>query len=268
MMRAVLIGSVTLMMGRLAAATTQREDALYDCGLCVFTAENAWESGNSFQHVCESLFGAAQMCEPFLLRHPDISSIAPSNARQFCQNLGACSDVSNLPPAHSMEQGLDIRVSKAYGSRGYDKVRLSVISNESISSEYFTYSELFKYRWTTNVLNTGLVTLTPGEKTTLTIAGQEVHIKIPREDEPVRGVVVADPCITSDYVWCTYREEFDTYNRSSELLNAIHSHEDTDFWMILGDNFYDPQGDATASWFATLSPETKSKVQDCFYLHL
>ncbi len=37
-------------------------------------------------------------------------------------------------------------------------------------------------------------------------------------------------------------------------------HDDTDFWAILGDNFYDRYGKLTTSFFDALSLEVKSKV--------
>jgi hypothetical protein len=104
--------------------------------------------------------------------------------------------------------GLDVRVSKALGSRGYDKVRLSVIANHTISSDLFSYGSPFKYRWTSNsetgvnVLNTGIVTVTPGTTTKFAIEGQIVEVSIPKEKEGVRGVIIADPCFTSKYIVC------------------------------------------------------------------
>ena len=64
--------------------------------------------------------------------------------------------------ANTNTDALDIRVSKALGSKGYNKIRLSVISNTTISSSLFTYSSQFKYRWTSNYLSTGVVSVTPG----------------------------------------------------------------------------------------------------------
>jgi hypothetical protein len=43
----------------------------------------------------------------------------------------------------------DLRVSKALGDKGYDKVRVSVIAGpEAVFDDFkFTYAEPFKYRW-------------------------------------------------------------------------------------------------------------------------
>jgi hypothetical protein len=68
-----------------------------------------------------------------------------------------------------------------------------VISNHSISSPYFSYSETFKYRWQTNevygtnVLNTGIVSVNVGEKTQFQIEGQTVNIFVPKQGACVRG---------------------------------------------------------------------------------
>ena len=164
-------------------------------------------------------------------------------SRNICRSLARCpSEVSSLeafPRTSSGSAYNDIRVSKALGSRGYDKIRLSVISNSTIQSEYFTYSSQFQYRWTGNYISTGIVTATPGKKTTFNIAGTEVEVFIPLENTGVRGVITADPCFQSNWIVCIYQNSFQTFNRTIELLNAINAYDDFSFWSILGDNFYD-----------------------------
>jgi len=155
---------------------------------------------------------------------------------------------------------MDVRVTKAMGNKGYDKIRLSVISNTSIESEYFTYSSQFRYRWTSNYLSTGIVSVVPGQKTTLSVGGLAVEVLLPLEDAGIRGVIVADPCFQSEWIVCVYQKTFSTFSRTTELLNAINAFEDVSFWNILGDNFYDQSGEASAAWFAALSPASKAKV--------
>lgn len=155
---------------------------------------------------------------------------------------------------------MDVRVTKAMGNKGYDKIRLSVISNASVESEYFTYSSQFKYRWTSNYLSTGIVSVTPGQKTVLSVAGMEVEVLLPLQNEGIRGVIIADPCFQSDWIVCVYQKAFNTFSRTTELLNAINSFDDVSFWNILGDNFYDQSGEASAAWFAALSAASKAKV--------
>eukprot|EP00595_Chromulina_sp_UTEXLB2642_P001464 CAMPEP_0196765534 /NCGR_PEP_ID=MMETSP1095-20130614/9517_1 /TAXON_ID=96789 ORGANISM="Chromulina nebulosa, Strain UTEXLB2642" /NCGR_SAMPLE_ID=MMETSP1095 /ASSEMBLY_ACC=CAM_ASM_000446 /LENGTH=405 /DNA_ID=CAMNT_0042123769 /DNA_START=200 /DNA_END=1417 /DNA_ORIENTATION=- len=155
----------------------------------------------------------------------------------------------------------DIRVAKAIGSRGYDKIRLSVISNQTIDSDLFDYSEQFKHRWTDKYLNTGIVTITPGVVNTISITkDSSIDVYIPNEGDGIRGVIIADPCFQSQWITCAYKDKFDMFDHLTSLLNAINSHDDVHFWQILGDNFYDQQGAASSAWFAALTTETKSKV--------
>jgi len=125
------------------------------------------------------------------------------------------------------------------GNKGYDKIRLSVISNTTVESEYFTYSAQFKYRWTSNYLSTGIVSVTPGKKTVLSVGGVDVEVLLPLQTDGIRGVIIADPCFQSEWIVCVYQKTFNTFSRSTELLNAINSFDDVSFWNILGDNFYD-----------------------------
>jgi hypothetical protein len=261
---------------------------IYDCLVCQYSTERALQKKlPSISEGCLDVFGDADnMCSAYSSRHSmDMSphktaaatgpgADAGADPHALCQGWGVCSDISTegwraiaetrrreaAPGGAGTEAGLDVRISKAYGSRGYDKIRVTVISSAPIESEIFSYSEKFRYRWTDNVLNTGIVSVIPGEINTLDIAGEKFEIFIPLEDSPVRGVIVADPCFSNEFVWCSYGDDFDTYNRSTALLNAVNSHSDNDFWMILGDNFYDQSGGPTAEWFAGLTKETKSKV--------
>lgn len=97
----------------------------------------------------------------------------------------------------AIADGLDIRVSKAMGSRGYNKLRVSVLSNHSITSDIFSYSEPFKYRWTSNslngdlFLNTGILTVDTGKKSSVTIEGQKIDLFVPNENDATRGVILA-----------------------------------------------------------------------------
>jgi hypothetical protein len=87
-----------------------------------------------------------------------------------------------------------------------------------------------------------------------------VDIYIPNEGEGVRGVILADPCFQSEWIVCMYQGKFSPFQRHTDLLNAIFAHDDTHYWQILGDNFYDQQGSASSSWFDALSAQTKSRV--------
>jgi len=110
------------------------------------------------------------------------------------------------------------------------------------------------------VLNTGIVSVTPGVKTTYTVNGQNIDILIPKKGDGTRGAILADPCFTSEWIVCAYAHRFDTFARTTELLNAMMAHEDLSYFQILGDNFYDQNGNPSASFFNALTLETKSKV--------
>ena len=46
----------------------------------------------------------------------------------------------------------------------------------------------------------------PGVKTTVQVAdGKTIDVFLPVEDAGVRGVILADPCFTSQYVTCAYK---------------------------------------------------------------
>jgi len=139
-----------------------RSIADYKCSFCKATVDHAYENDLMFKQACHELF-PTEVCglftNDFAVTRPDPSG--------YCELYSFCplsSDEKWRQYEASTVAPPDIRVAKAYGSRGYDKVRVSVISNSSIASEYFDYSEQFKYRWTGNVLNTGIVTINPGQK--------------------------------------------------------------------------------------------------------
>ena len=90
---------------------------------------------------------------------------------------------------------------------------------------------------------------------------------VPAAGAGVAGVLIADPCLNGVYkmlVSCAYGAKFDTATRIPALLNAFVP--DTDFWGILGDNFYDRDGTASTHWFAQLSIESPAglPVVTCF----
>jgi hypothetical protein len=212
----------------------------YKCSFCVASVDEAKHSDTPLLSACSSLF-AKEICETFNLDFK-VDSYGDISSRNICELNKVCDAISS----HGSEsESLDIRVSKGYGSRGYDKVRLSVISNETIESPLFSYTEKFMFRWTENYLHTGIVSVKPGEKTSFTIGSESFDVFVPTEGEGTRGVLLADPCFTSEFVTCKYGLEFSMFNHTIELLNAINSHEDNHFWMILGDNFYDQSGEVS-----------------------
>ena len=193
----------------------------YSCVKCLNTIDAIYSEGISSNSACEKF----SFCS-FDRKFHDIEFSLKKDSRSLCQSLNACPEVETTwTKAHLMESASDdIRVTKGYGSRGYDQIRISVISNTTISSnDVFSYSEPFKYRWTSNVLNTGLhaylldahavlpiayltrylsgvVSISPGQPTDYVINGKTISITIPIENEGVRGVIIADPCFQSQWV--------------------------------------------------------------------
>jgi hypothetical protein len=225
----------------------------YKCAVCIPAFELMKRSGYSFQKACTTRF-PAEICSEFSI--PDTFQVNDKqSSRESCQILNWCSTSDYL----ATTADLDVRVSKAMGSKGYNQVRISVISNSTIDSELFTYSAPFKYRWTNKYLNTGLVNLTPGQNNHFSIAGKQFDIYLPKENEGVRGLFIADPCFTSEWVDCKYKDDYQTFNHLTEVLNTLSDRSDIAYWQILGDNFYDLAGDASSTWFSALSDATKTK---------
>lgn len=229
---------------------------IYKCSYCVSVADRAMETGESFANSCKAVF--PDVCDLFNI---DFHVKSGSNSRQVCESYDLCSSLSDESwRNYELGSSLDLRVSKAYGTRGYNNVRLSVISNRTIESEYFTYSKQFQYKWTQFYLNTGIVGVVPGETTSFAIDGEVFEIYTPTQGSGVRGVIIADPCISNEFIVCVYLQKFQMFDHLTGLLNAINEHDDVHFWNVLGDNFYDQTGDLTSSWFNALSKKTKTKV--------
>jgi hypothetical protein len=224
----------------------------------------------TFDEACATMYPSGQEYCQYLSNSvaktgKDLQITKNRSARDICEAADMCETLSDeewrFSSNHVQDEGaLDIRVSKAYGSRGYDKVRISVSANTTIESDIFTYSEPFQYRWTDNVLSTGIVTVTPGEKTRFTIGSETIDIFVPEKGQGTRGVLIADPCFSSEYIICLYKKPYEIFDHLTSLLNAINSHDDNHFWMILGDNFYDQKGENTKTWFSALTTASKSKV--------
>ncbi|CAE8632029.1 unnamed protein product, partial [Polarella glacialis] len=155
---------------------------------------------------------------------------------------------------------LELRIAKALGSKGYNKVRISVISQEpqEFTDFNFTYNEQFKYRWTENFLHSALVDLQPGSNT-LSIGGQQVVVDLPAEDAGIRGILWSDPCFSSKFINCKYADRFQTFNHSIAMLNAAFADPSMNMFSILGDNFYDQTGELAKTFFDRLSPDVKRR---------
>jgi hypothetical protein len=90
-------------------------------------------------------------------------------------------------------------------------------------------------------------------------------VALPTIGRGVAGVLIGDPCIddasVTSRVGCFYGKKFQTATRTPALINAFVGDQgtDMDFWGLLGDNFYDRDGEATKKMFAKFSQETKAK---------
>ncbi|CAD7936965.1 unnamed protein product [Amoebophrya sp. A25] len=199
---------------------------------------------------------------------------------------------------------VNLRVTKAMAPRGYDVLRVTVISKQAKPyakvSPAFDYSAAFKWTWTSNHLNTGLVRgqvttgtaelaqdqeslgnalSAPGagsffgirhyeQKKQVVLEYDQHRIPLPSLPVPgsgVSGVFIADPCFRTDslttLIDCIYEEKFQLSKRTPEILRTfVGADPAVSFWGILGDNFYDRTGDATDWIFGQLDDATRRKI--------
>eukprot|EP00931_Biecheleriopsis_adriatica_P049295 TRINITY_DN28511_c0_g1_i2.p1 TRINITY_DN28511_c0_g1~~TRINITY_DN28511_c0_g1_i2.p1 ORF type:complete len:493 (-),score=74.20 TRINITY_DN28511_c0_g1_i2:72-1484(-) len=156
----------------------------------------------------------------------------------------------------------ELRVTKGLGTKGYNKVRISVIANRLLDAFdfNFTYRHQFRHRWTESFLHSKLVELSPGVNT-LSVAGQKVVIDLPPEDSGIRGVFISDPCFSSKWIACTYKDIFQTFPRSVALLNGAFADPSMNLFSIVGDNFYDQSGELSKTFFRQLSQDVQRRFQ-------
>jgi len=165
---------------------------------------------------------------------------------------------------HPMDGGVDLRVTKALGSKGYNKVRVSVITQTSWrpvpSFGNWDISHQFIYKWTANYIHSKLLTVNPGQPMRFNIGSQPIEIKIPEQGKSTKGIFWADVCFYGSQ-WCIGPGRgWDPLNSVTGLINAASTDPTLDYWMILGDNFYDPSDRASKSFFGKLTLEAKQKV--------
>lgn len=167
-----------------------------------------------------------------------------------------------------------LKISKGFGARGYDFVRVSAITikGSAASRAYdvamaenasvFTYSRPFKYRWQQFHLHSGLVKISfkANIQTVQLKKGEVVTLRIPKTGSGVRGVVMSDPCYSSRFVTCKYGDVFLTEQRTPKMLHALLARDDMSFLGILGDNYYDKDGNLTWHFNKGLSSVVESKV--------
>jgi hypothetical protein len=157
---------------------------------------------------------------------------------------------------------IDLRVTPAHAARGDGQVRLTVVTNLTAphpSPTFFDYNEPFKYRWTDKYLQSTLKPARPdGSPTTFEIDGLTFQVTVPAKGSPSVGLIIADPCFHGAAAGCSYSSKFQTFARTTSLINAAVPK--LDYWMILGDNFYDRAGHLTQTWFDQRSLDVKSTL--------
>mmetsp|Transcript_72608 Transcript_72608/g.151574 ORF Transcript_72608/g.151574 Transcript_72608/m.151574 type:complete len:493 (-) Transcript_72608:163-1641(-) len=185
-------------------------------------------------------------------------------AQHGCSNV--CGEVDDLSPPKADVQGLELRVSKALGSKDYNLLRISAITSspDPPTADFFDYSAQFKYKWTQFYLHSALKAVTPGQATQITLGGQDITLSLPAKGAGVTGLLIADPCVNSptgkSWVGCRFGDEFKTIENTPTLINTFASGDNIDFWSITGDNFYDRTGEITADVFSRISLQAKSKI--------
>jgi hypothetical protein len=172
------------------------------------------------------------------------------------------------PPATTQTpSGMSVRVAKAMGTRGYDQARLSLIrySGEEVTATAadleWDYSQPFNYRWTGMEVKSSVVTVTPGTSQTFTLDGISVDVKIPSRDEGSVGMYIGDPCIKSPWnSVCSQSESWDYRKILHSILGSMAVHDDLDYYVMLGDLFYDRTGDVTTQFYENFPLEAASKI--------
>eukprot|EP00327_Prymnesium_parvum_P011018 CAMPEP_0184383876 /NCGR_PEP_ID=MMETSP0007-20130409/7479_1 /TAXON_ID=97485 /ORGANISM="Prymnesium parvum, Strain Texoma1" /LENGTH=483 /DNA_ID=CAMNT_0026730539 /DNA_START=53 /DNA_END=1504 /DNA_ORIENTATION=+ len=189
-----------------------------------------------------------------------------------CTAISACHLLRSSQPSHcpgpdslssSSASPVQLRVAKGFGTKPYSTLRVSVVEDAGsppLNSSQFDYSAMFRYKWRANRLHSSVVSVPPGEPSPITLApGITAQLNLPAQGSGVAGVLLADPCVHGSAVTCLFERRYQTTSRTPALLNAFVA-RDTDYWGILGDNFYDQDGSVTKSFFSQLSLTTLSTI--------
>lgn len=177
---------------------------------------------------------------------------------QLAQNEAACPK-------------MDLKVAKAMYDKGYNKVRVSVVTTPDTEKDcdfgdFFDYNEKFYGVEGNNMmtfnLRTALKEVEPGAKCALDIAGEKVIMNTPKAGARVRGLLFSDPCIRQQLPGpaCPLGDTFKVKERFSKAINELVGSDEVDFWGILGDNWYDATGKILIEFAEELSLQAKSKA--------
>ena len=161
------------------------------------------------------------------------------------------------PSAYASPPQLDLRLSKGFGSRGYNSVRVSSINNDAESvkpDEFFTYAAPFQHRWTNMTLRSAVLDRVPPGASLVSTPLGNFTMRLPEQGAGVRGLIMGDPCfINGSFHPCTCG------TRIARLLNAVAP--SSDFRALLGDNLYDRDGSKTALMYSMLTLRARETLQ-------
>ena len=127
-----------------------------------------------------------------------------------------------LPPQ------LDLRLSKGFGSRGYNSVRVSSINNDVdsvVPDEFFTYAAPFQHRWTNFTLRTTVLDGVPSGDTPVATPLGEFTMRLPQQGAGIRGLIMGDPCfINGSFHPCTCGTTPLTASRTLSFCDDLTRH--------------------------------------------
>jgi len=175
--------------------------------------------------------------------------------------------IAPTPPPAPLPAGISVRVAKALGSRGHDKLRVSLIRqmglldawNSTDSNTSWDYSEQFVHRWTDMHISTKIVEVEPGVPKNFSLDGFDVELNIKKKTEGTVGLYIADPCVEQSR-WCPYADAWQVESTLQTVLNSLADHGELDYWMNIGDLFYDQTGRVTKRVFSGLHKNVQTAV--------
>jgi len=242
--RIMILSCRTLVL--LVGATEAILPARYDCAACLLLEQYG-------THHCDVL---------------DACHLSGPAGGGRCVEDAICDRVVHAEPSVAASP-INLRVTKGVGTRPYASLRVSIVTNTTEPTPWisFDYSAAFAHRWTSNTLHSSIVNATPGTRMRLPYgpnASEFASLWLPEQGSGVAGVLIADPCVrlgsVTAMVACNHAKEFQTLERTPALLNAFLQHDDTDYWGVLGDNWYDREGDITAAIYRRLALPTLQKI--------
>mmetsp|Transcript_91044 Transcript_91044/g.208645 ORF Transcript_91044/g.208645 Transcript_91044/m.208645 type:complete len:607 (-) Transcript_91044:393-2213(-) len=262
-----LVGAITIThetpgCGNWTSAPADECPERFACAICIDLVANL-EKGLEMCHKYNS-------CG--FLNSSTVAELAGQVPQEACEAVGLCSPQA-VPYNDRFRIGgvspINMRVTKALGSRGYNQLRISVVTNAAEAgaetgieteegSVAWSYQSQFQQRWYQYYLKSAVVGFTPGEATTLTVEGQRVVVDIPAQGQGTVGLIVADPCISADN-YCIYQNPYNMKGTLQSVINSMSKHR-LDYWMNVGDLFYDLDGTRTNDFFSGLSLTAMSKV--------